>query len=386
MVLRRVSSGGPSASFARSRALLLAAALVVAGLPAQEGTPPVTPPEPQSAPAFGRVVVDQAPLRCWSGAVASPPVFEESLAKDQVVPVGRSENGFRAVQLPLGPLGYVSRKFVEAGEDGKVKTKGTKVAFRYRPRASEAPVAQLADGTELLVVAEQDDWYQVRVPGVDAWVAEAEIQLIESADAAVTAAVDELRARHQAQIQARLDQIAAAIARKKQDEADLAAVQLIEEAFAAERRKPIAEQAYNGLDEALDKLLPTLAADSAGRPAIEAMRKRIQTQRWIAEATAVRDSAPPPVEPLPPQPKDPLERFQSIGWLRYERRLAGPGVFYLEKGGQRQYLLSCNTGRYDLSLLVDREVGVIGPRRRPVTESLSVLDVERVEVLGTPAR
>lgn len=386
MVLRRVSSGGPAASFARSRALLLAAAVVIAGLPAQEGTAPAEPPAPQATPAYGRIVVDQAPLRCWSGAVASPPVFEESLAKDQVVPVGRSENGFRAVQLPLGPLGYVSRKFVEAGEDGKVKTKGTKVAFRYRPRASEAPVAQLADGTELLVVAEQDDWYQVRVPGVDAWVAEAEIQVLESTDAAVTAAIDELRARHQAQIQARLDQIAAAIARKKQDEADLAAVQLIEEAFAAERRKPIGEQRYDGLDEALDKLVPTLAADSAGRPAVEAMRKRIQTQRWIAEATAVRDSAPPPVEPLPPEPKDRLERFQSIGWLRYERRLAGPGVFYLEKGGQRQYLLSCNTGRYDLSLLVDREVGVIGPRRRPVTESLSVLDVERVEVLGTPAR
>jgi hypothetical protein len=36
-----------------------------------------------------------------------------------------------------------------------------------------------------------------------------------------------------------------------------------------------------------------------------------------------------------------------------------------------------------LALFVDCEVGAIGPRRRPVTDSLSVLDVKRLEVLGT---
>ena len=100
----------------------------------------------------------------------------------------------------------------------------------------------------------------------------------------------------------------------------------------------------------------------------------------------MRDSKPPRTEPPPPEQKDRLERFDSIGWLRYEPRLAGAGLYYLEKGGQRLHLLSCNTGRYDLALFVDCEIAVNGPRRRPVAESLSVLDVERLEVLGTASR
>jgi hypothetical protein len=357
-----------------------------AGTPAA-GTPAAGTPSPAAEQAasvtYGRIVVDSAPLRCWSGAVAQPPVFEETLAKDQIVVIGRSENGFRAVQLPLGPIGFVSRKFAEATPEGRVKTKGTKVAFRYRPRSSEAPVAQLDNGTELHVVGEQDDWYRVRVPGVDAWVAEAEVQATDAADPAPAAAYAALKQKHEGEEKVRLDAIAALVARAAQDQADLAAVQIVQDAFAAELKKPLGEQKYEPLNEAIEKLVPTFAAESAGRPAVEALKKRIETQRWIAEATAVRDSRPPLGEAPPPEKKDTLERFQSIGWMRYERRLAGPGIYYLEKGGQRQYLLSCNTGRYDMGLFVDCEVGVVGPRRRPVTESLSVLDVERLEVLGT---
>ncbi|MEC7725696.1 MAG: hypothetical protein VYD05_09305, partial [Planctomycetota bacterium] len=58
--------------------------------------------------------------------------------------------------------------------------------------------------------------------------------------------------------------------------------------------------------------------------------------------------------------------------------------YYLEKGGRRQFVLTCNTGRFDLALFVGREVGVIGPRRSPLGEVLSTLDVERLEVLGSP--
>lgn len=406
MVLRRFASAARAVPGRRSLSpvvLCLVAGLAAGGATGQQPAPGATPPASGAAPApaaqqpaaqqpapaavtYGRIVVDQAPLRCWSGAVAQPPVFEESLTKDQVVVVGRSENGFRAVQLPLGPIGFVSRKLTEATPDGRVKTKGTKVSFRYRPRSSEAPVAQLDNGTELHVVGEQDDWYRVRVPGVEAWVAEAEVQVADAADPAPAKAYAELQQKQEAEVKARLDAIAALVARAAQDQADLAAVQVVSDAFAAEMKKPLGEQQYEPLHETLEKLKATLAAGSAGLPAIEALKKRIDTQRWIAEATAVRDSKPPVVEGPPPEKKDQLERFQSIGWLRYERRLAGPGVYYLEKGGQRQYVLSCNTGRYDLGLFVDCEVGVIGPRRRPVTESLSVLDIERLEVLGTASK
>lgn len=414
MVIRPLVSGAAAVAAPRSRSYLTW--LVVAGatlglLPAQQpgATPAPTPPAatppaatPENAPAnpaavtpatpaaatptFGKIVADKVPLRCWSGAVAQPPVFEESLLKDQVVAVGRSENGFRAVLLPLGPIGYVSKKLTETSPEGVVKTKGTKVSFRYRPRSSEAPVQQLDEGTTLHVVGEQDDWFQVRVPGVEAFVAEAEISVGDQTDPALAKSWAELQAKHEAGIKARLDAIAAQRAREAQDAVDLAAVQLVQDAFAAELKKDIGEQKFAPLNETLDKLVATMAAESAGRPAIAALKKRIETQNWIVEASAVRDSKPP-IQPVPaPDKKDPLESFQSIGWLRYERRLAGPGVYYLEKGGQQLHMLSCNTGRYDLALFVDHEVAVNGPRRRPVNVSLSVLDIERLEVLGAPIK
>ncbi|HZN38343.1 MAG TPA: SH3 domain-containing protein [Planctomycetota bacterium] len=337
-----------------------------------------------AAPKLGRVVADAVALRCWPGSVAAPPVYEDALQKDQIVALGRSENGFRAVIVPLGPLGYVSRKYAVATAEGKVTTKGAKVAFRYRPRTTEAPVTQLADGTELFVVGEQEDWYRVRVPGVEAWVAEAEVQVGTDGDAELAAGYAAWKTRQQAEVQQRLDQIATAQKLEAQNKIDLAAVQIVQDAFAAELAKPTVEQKFDPLTEAIAKLEATLAPESAGKAAIESLKGRIKTQRWIAEATIVRDSKPAPVvDATTPEKKDPTERFQSIGWLRYERRLAGPGVYYLEKGGQRQYLVSCNTGRYDLALFVDREIGVQGPRRRPVTQTMTVLDIERLEVLGT---
>jgi hypothetical protein len=264
-----------------------------------------------------------------------------------------------------------------------VRTKGTKVAFRYRPQTGEAPVTQLEEGTVLNVIGEDADWWHVRVPGLEAWVAEAEVQAGDQTDATLAARYDEWRAQQKGEIDARLAAIEAAKKRAEQDKADLAALQLIQDAFAAELAKPVKQQQFEPIDQALTKFGETLAPESSAVPAIESLRKRIETQRWIAEATIVRDQKPEPVPTAPPPVEDELERFQSIGWLRYESRLVGPGIYYLEKGGRRQCLVSCNTGRYDLSLFVDREVGVIGPRRRPVSESLSVLDAERVEVLGT---
>ena len=344
---------------------------------------PVALPAPAAPEQLGKVVADTVQLQCWPTTTAVPPVFEDTLPKDTVVAIGRSENGFRQILPPLGPIGYVSRKFAAVGDDGVVRSKGTKVAFRYRPKSSEAPVTMLDDGTPLHVIDEQDDWYRCRVPGVDAWVPEAAVQTV-AVDDTTLAGYAQWHSEQGAAIQARLDAIAAAKARAAQDQQDLAQVQVVEQAFAQELKRPIAEQRFAPLDEALDKLAAGLATDSAAHAQIAALKKRIETQRWIAEATAVRDSKPEPLPVPPPPPQDELSRFQSIGWLRYERRLGGPGVYYLEKGGRRQCLVSCNTGRYDLALFVDREVGIIGPRRHPAAETLSVLDAERLEVLGVP--
>lgn len=390
MVIRRVA-GGRTVARSRSRSRrrtplacpAIALALACSIAPAQDAGAP--PQEPAAGVAYGKVVVDEVRLRCWSGAVATPPLFEDALVKDQVVQLGRSENGFRAVVLPLGPLGYVSKRFAATADDGTVTSKGAKVAFRYRPRTTEAPVAQLADGTALYVVGEEDDWYRCRVPGIEAWVAAAEVQVVDGQDPAVLAAWEQLAQKQRAEMQARLDAIAAQRQLDEQNRIDLAAVKVVEDAFAAELQKPVAEQKFDPLSQALDKLVATLGEKSEARVAVAALQKRIETQRWIAEATAVTREKPPVDEaakPVPP-PTDRLERFESIGWLRYERHLTGGGTYYLEKGGRRQYVLSCSTGRFDLALFVGREVGVIGPRRQPPADTMGTLDVERIEVLGS---
>lgn len=401
-MVTRCDVGGPAPLFSLFLALVLSSALMAQApspkpssvLPGATAPPKVAAPatapteKPQDAvPVYGRILVESAPLRCWASAVATPPVYEDVLTKDQVARLGRSENGFREVILPLGPMGYVSKRFTKASDDGAVVTKGTKVAFRYRPRTSEAPVAQMPDATELHVVELVDGWYKARIQGVEAWVAESEIQVVPS-DPSVIAASDELRKRTQAVVQERLDGIAAEQKQKERDRIDLEAVQVVEAAFLKEMAKPIDEQQFAPLQKTLAKVIGDLESDGVARTACASLQKRLETQQWIVEATAARNEKPPVISTPPTKPvaKDRLERFESIGWLRYESRLTGPGVYYIEKGGRRQHQLSCNTGRFDLSLFVGREVGVIGPRRRPIAALLSVLDVERIEVLGAMRR
>ncbi len=397
MVIPVIPAGATRAPH-RSRSMSLhfvSFALCASLLSAQVPTPGATPanpapaaapqsPAPAETPKLGRIVVEKAQLRCWPGNAAQPPCFEDVLPKDQVVAVGRTENGFRAVLLPLGPVGYVSRKFTDVGDDGTVKTKGTKVAFRYRARSSEAPVTTLAANTVLHVVGEQPDWFRVRVPAIEAWLPEAEVQIGDPADAALATGFAALEVQQKIEVQARLDAIAAAKKQDEQNKADLAAVQAVQEAFSAEMGKPVAQQNYAGIEESLAQVVAKLAPESAGKAVAEALQKRIETQRFVAEATVLRDEKPAPVPVAPTEPRDQLADL-SIGWLRYERRLGSPGIYFLEKGGRRLYLVSCNTGRYDLALFVDREVGITGPRRRPAAESLAVLDAERLLVLGTTA-
>jgi SH3-like domain-containing protein len=347
---------------------------------------PKAPAAQKAAPVFGKVVGEEVAVRCWASAVATPPKYEDVLKKGQVVQLGSSENGFRAVVLPLGPIGYVSERFTKQAEDGTATSKGVKVAFRYRPRTSEAPVAQMPEGTVLRVLSTEDGWCRVRVASMEAWVAEADVEVVAS-DPAVLAAHAEFAKLAEAEVQARLDKIAAEQKQKEQDRVDMEAVKLVEAAFIKEMAKPVEEQSYHALKGALGKVTADLAEGGAAIAACAALKKRMETQQWIVDATATSREKPPVTEVVVKEPaKDRLQRFESIGWLRYESRLAGPGVYYIEKGGRRQHMLTCNTGRFDLSLYVGREVGVIGPRRNPIAETLSVLDVERVEVLGSARR
>ena len=383
MVTRRFAgAGAPTFRSPLVAALLLSAAVLAQDPnPQAQGEPEGKPQD--ATPVYGKVVAEEARLRCWPSEVATPPVFEDVLQKDQIVRLGEQDNGFRAVILPLGPIGYVSKRFTAQADDGSVTTSGSKVAFRYRPRTSEAPVAQLPKGTQIHIVGEKDGWYQARAVGVQAWIANADVHEVSSAPENVKA-YEALAAAAKKEPQARLDAIAAEQKRKEMDRLDMEAIQVVEQAFLKEMKKPVEEQRFDGIQVALAKVVEGLQKEGDAQVAAASLKRRIETQQWIAEATPVINAEPPKAEQAArkEQPKDRLDRFEAIGWLRYESRIAQPGVYYLEKGGRRQFLLSCNTGRFDLALFVGREVGVIGPVRAPLGEPMKTLDVERLEVLG----
>lgn len=382
-IWRAAAVTAPRLAAARAASLVLVVAALAPQVLAQD---PVE--ASANAPAqLGKIVPEKVQLRCWPSQVAVPPVFEDELLKDEIVEIGGVEGGFRQVLLPLGPVGYVSKKFTVTSPEGAVVTKGNGVSFRFRARTSEAPVDYLADGTALNIVGEDAEWWRARVAGIKAWLPETEVQVIATPTGADRDAVAKSSAKYRAEVSARLDEIARQAKQAVQNEADLAAVKVVEDAFKAEIAKPVTEQRFEPLTQALEKLTASLAEDSAARPAIAALERRIETQRWIAEARVVQEAKPVPADVQPVvQPKDELDRFQSIGWLRYESTFGAPGTYYLEKGGKRLHVVTCNNGRYDLALFLDREVGLIGPRRRPNTEGVSSLDAERIEVLGVANR
>ena len=136
----------------------------------------------------------------------------------------------------------------------------------------------------------------------------------------------------------------------------------------------------------LHELLAQAQNDADLKPLVEEFKRRIGTQQWVVEATIVRDEQPKPVEGLtqmaPAVVPDALDRFQAIGFLRWVKGLTGAGRYVVEKGGKQLFEVNCQSGRYDLSLFVDCELGLIGASRRPNFESLRVLDVEKIEVLA----
>jgi hypothetical protein len=355
--------------------------------------------------ALGTLLAD-GKVRCWPTDIS--PTYEDAFAKGTVVGVGRSEGGFRQVVLPLGPAGYVHKKYASEPKDGgpkdgaakdgaakdgkvadgkivngKIVTRGKAVAFRYRPKADEPPVKTLTEGTELFVLGEQDNWWRVRNPAIECWLPEADVQAFENPPETMAKAWAELQKTQGGEVQAWV----AAVEKKKEEARldDERSQQLLalQEQFGKELEKPLGQQGLDALAVATEELLQGLPENSAVRPGATTLKERIARQKWVVEATAVRDAVPVPIKDLPqptPDVRDPLERFQAVGFLRWEKPLAGPGQFVIEKGGARMYVVTCNSGRYDLPLFVDREVGLIGSRRH--TEGLRVLDVERIEVLA----
>lgn len=354
---------------------------------AQSPTAAVSTPAPaatQGSP-LASVLAASASLRVWP--TSNSPAYEGMVSKDSVIKVGRSDAGFREVLLPIGPIGYVHKGFTnEPTAEGKVSIKNKSVAFRYRPKSGEAPVSTLVEGSELWVVGEQDDWWKVRNAGASCWVLETEIQVFDNPPETMTLAHAEFEKTHKGEVGARLEALAKAAEARKIREERRARLAALQGDFGAELKKPSREQKFDGIAAATDELLTQVQEDAELKPMVEELKRRVGAQQWVVEATAARDAQPKPVQGIPEVPPvvvpDALDRFQAVGFLRWVKGLTGPGRYVVEKGGKQLFEVTCQSGRYDLSLFVDCEVGLIGASRRPNFESLRVLEVEKVEVLA----
>ncbi len=359
--------------------------------PVPPATPAQDPAQPTTPPVLGTVLVEAAKVRCFAGDLS--PSFEDTLPKGAVVGAGRTEGAFRQVILPLGPVGYVSKKFTTAPQDGVVKAQG-RVSFRYRPKTNEAPTANLADGAELQVIGEHEDWWRVRSASVEAWLPQAELQVFDAPTETMQLAYAELARVQRDEGAAWLRKIAEAEAAAKLAAEQATKLGELQQSLRQIQPDPVTgavpAAAFESIEQELAALAAALAADSPLRAGVQALQQSITDRKWVAEATAARDATPKPATDVPevkPEVRDPMERFDAVGWLRYHSQLGRPGYYTIQKGGQVLYHVTCQSQRYDLALFLDKEVGLIGPRRRPGSDSLRVLDIDRVEVLGTgPAR
>jgi len=370
--------------------LVVGASLLAQDVPQPPGSTPAPAATPQnSAPAQGSpmasVIADTAKVRVWP--TQNSPAYDGTFAKGQTLKVGRAEAGFREVLLPIGPVGFVHKSFTNAPTpEGKVAVKSKSVAFRYRPKSGEAPVTTLTEGTELWVVGEQEDWWKVRNPGLTCWVPDAEIQVFDTPPETMTLAWAEFEKVQQGEVAQRLEAIAKTEADQKEAQGRREEYTKLQDDFAKELKKEPREQQLGPIATATDALLAKAQQDEVLKPMVEELKRRVGAQQWVVEATMVRDEQPKPVDGVRDVPPavvpDALDRFQAIGFLRWVKGITGPGRYVVEKGGKHLFEVTCQTGRYDLSLFVDYELGLIGSSRRPNFESLRVLDVEKIEVLA----
>ncbi len=369
-------------SMQRAGAVLLLALWPTSFALTAQTTQPVIP----ASPTLARVIAKEAALRCF--ATTKSPVFADILREGDVVVVGPAAGEFRTVTLPLGPTGYVAKKYSTEPKDGLVATSGSDVAFRYRvPKGVEAPVQQLPKDATLHLLGDEGDWWRVRSPGSSAYVLESEVQILAGEPAAAEAALRATEGRRQREWQDAVATFAQAAAARRAVQERKTQVDGLMTRFRAETVKPAEQQEYAALLAEARTLAPALPADSDEATRLALLIDSIQKQMTVVEAMVALKKEAPVVEIQPtgkaPEP-DALERFEAIGWLRPRK---GPGAQYqIEKGGRVLYLVDCRSGRYDLGMFVDTEVGVIGTADRPQRESIRVLEAQKIEVISARPR
>ena len=336
-------------------------------------------------PQLARIESESVQVRCF--ASIHSPVYEGSLSKGTVVVVGDATGEFRRVQLPIGVVGFVSKKFTTQPKQGLVTTTGAGVSFRYRPtplRRAEQPVSRLKKGTSVKYLGEQGDWWKVRLVTDSAYLPIKEIAVFETANATLQKSEAELRRLHQTEWNAATKAYEDAVAAVALQKAQANRYQELRQAYNEELRKPEGSQQFDALMTDVTTLLAQLPKDKPLWAGVERLQGAVKTQQVVKRAKALLATKPPPAkEPkvtVLETPADPLARLQHIGWLRQYRQPSGAVAFQLTKGGRAVCTLRCASLRFDLSMYLGAEIGVVGSTRHD--EQASYVEVAEIVVLG----
>jgi hypothetical protein len=345
----------------------------------------VVPTAKATGVTFARVEAESVKVRCF--ASINSPMYEEAFPKGTVLSVGEAVGEFRRVQIPMGVVGYVSKKFATAPAKGMVHTTGNKVSFRYRPtpsRRAEQPVTRLKDGTELMYLGEQGDWWKVRMNTEAAYLAIKDIQVFQTANVTLEKSHAALLHKHQTEWQGAAKAYETAAGLVALNKVRSETLEGLRTSYVAELKKPLDTQELGSVMAGITALGADLPKGEPLMTAVQALERAVKTQQVILDARALLATTPlaakMPVVKVIKTPGDPLARLQHLGWLRHSPNSTGPTAYHLSKGGRIVCYVKCSTERYDLSMFDGVEVGVIGTGN--AADSSSYVDVSEIVVLG----
>jgi SH3-like domain-containing protein len=359
--------------------------------PADGGVRAAEPAERAVPTELRRIARDGLGMRCFG--TEQSPVYGEVLERGTVVEPVEELGEFTRIRLPEGPIGFVHSDFAtEPDLDGMVRSKGSKVSFRYRPRSDEAPVLRLEQDTRLAIVGraeDRDEWWRVRCVDAPIWVKTSDLQPIEDYTAA-SEAWRELGRKMQAETRQWAKEKAMREAAEAAAEARREQFEALRQRVVDEAKKAYEQQDFRELLAELDAYSDGLAADAPEREAVGHLREEVQHMDDRRRAALFVKTAEPPaaerVEVREQTPRDPLREFDAVGWVVVRKKLGGPVQVSLEKGGSVRFYLESTSGRYDLTQFEGLEIAVAGPTHRPHLQSVRTLDVERIEVVGGARR
>ncbi|MBK9384283.1 MAG: SH3 domain-containing protein [Planctomycetes bacterium] len=436
-----LSSHARGASAARSRLLSLAFAtlLLAAGLGAQtpeeleagrspqEPTPagqtpaPARPEVKPDDPAVKRV---QAPAaESWARVKAGGATVRRyagereeafrSLDAGTVVRVRGSYNGWWRVSVPGGLSGWVSTSFLKASDAPNERiVDADRVNFRVRPTMTDnAPLEpdRLERGERVLLLEQSGSWAHVQAPPrVSAWVDSIQLERLNDAGAAE----QEFRKQQEQFLAAKIDEM---------EKAERERAYIASDAYAEELLKPVDQlrdqelaKSTSGNFQSVRDAYTALAANGVeSKPkspklkekVFERMKSfevavgRVEADALIASSQEMQDkiareSAQAKLEKeqeqlraQAPTPDKVLENWQHFGWVvkQGEQTLsAGPVRYVIERGKLPSVNLMCESGRYDLSDYVGREIAVKGRERSEFTPP--VFEVTQIRILTTKKR